>query len=78
VLVPELFPVNTLLKLVPSVETDITKLYCLEAPSAQAMSTLQTDFCAPKSSCIQGLVVNVEYHFVLRLLSMALVGRYEL
>ena len=75
--VPELFPVNTLLKLVPSVETDIIKLYCLEAPSAQAMSTLQTDFCTPKSTCIQGLTMNVEYHLVLKLLSMALVGGNE-
>jgi hypothetical protein len=38
------------------------------------MSTLHIDFEEPRSRFIQGLTMKVEYHFVLRLLSMALVG----
>ena len=75
---PLLFPEKTFVKLVPSVETASMKLYWRVAPSAQAISTPHTDFNAPKLALIHGLTLNVEYHLVLRLLSIALVGGNEL
>jgi hypothetical protein len=39
------------------------------------MSTLQIDFGGePRSRVIEGLTIKVEYHFELKLLSIALVG----
>ena len=39
------------------------------------MSTPQTDFDAPKSKVMNGLIIIVDHHFVFGLLSMALAGR---
>ena len=48
--VPLLLPVNTFVKVVPSFETDITKLFTRGFPLYQAISTLQILFCPPKSA----------------------------
>src|SRR5712692_1118472 len=48
--VPLLLPVNTFVKLVPSFETDITKVFSRRFPLYHATSTLQIVFCAPKSA----------------------------
>src|SRR5437588_4433770 len=47
--VPLLLPVNTFVKLVPSLETDMTKSFTRRFPLYQAISTLQIVFCPPKS-----------------------------
>src|SRR5690348_11374721 len=47
--VPLLLPVNTFVKLVPSLEADITKLFTRRFPLYQAISTLQIVFCTPLS-----------------------------
>ena len=77
VLVPLLFPENTFEKLLPSVETDIVKIYWRLFPSAHATSTLHIDLLAPKSTLIHGLTLNVDHHLVFALLSMALLGGNE-
>ena len=50
------------------------KLYVRIFPSAQAISTLQMDFNAPKSTLIQGLELKVDHHFVDKVLSIAFAG----
>ena len=50
------------------------KLYVRIFPSAQAISTLQMDFNAPKSALIQGLELKVDHHFVDKVLSIAFAG----
>src|SRR5947209_5413012 len=47
--VPLLLPVNTFVKLVPSLETDMTKSFTRRFPLYHAISTLQIVFCPPKS-----------------------------
>ena len=42
---PVLFPENIFVKVVPSAEVEITKLYWRDVPSVQAIPTLQIDFC---------------------------------
>ena len=71
--VPLLLPVNTFVKVVPSFETDITKLFCRSFPLYQAISTLETVFCTPKSALIHEPIALFD-HLVLRLLSMAFPG----
>src|SRR5437899_9779007 len=48
--VPLLLPVNTFVKLVPSFETDITKLFCRVFPLYHPISTLQMFIFDPKSA----------------------------
>src|ERR1700693_5396136 len=48
--VPLLLPVNTFVKVVPSFETDITKLFCRVFPLYHAITTLQMFMFDPKSA----------------------------
>jgi hypothetical protein len=58
VVVLVLAPESTLVKVVPSVETETSKRYGCEVPSVQAMSTLHTDFSPPESRVMKGLTIN--------------------
>jgi len=71
--VPLLVPLSLLTNVVPSVEVDIAKLYCLSLPLYQAISTLQIVFDVPKSARIHEPTPGFD-HLVLRLLSRTLEG----
>ena len=73
--VPLLLPVNTFVKVVPSFETDITKLFCRVFPLYHAISTLQMFIFDPKSAWIHEPIPGFD-HLVLRLLSKTLAGRF--
>ena len=51
--VPLLVPLRTSVKVVPSSEVDITKLYDLSSPLSQATPILQTGSTEPKSACMK-------------------------
>ena len=48
--VPLLLPVNTFVNVVPSVDVEITKLFCLSLPLYHAIFTLQIFLLEPKSA----------------------------
>src|SRR5919206_3355918 len=73
VVLPLLIPSYTFEKVLPSFDTDITKLYCRSLPLYQAISTLQMVFCAPKSILIQEPTPSCD-HRVPRLLSLTFGG----
>ena len=70
---PLLIPVKTLVKDVPSFETDITKLTVLSFPLYQAILTLQMALSLLKSTVIDDPMPKSD-HLVLRLPSIALVA----
>ena len=73
--VPLLIPVNLVLKVVPSVDVAIEKVYRLSFPFHHAISTLQIFLVVPKSARIHEPNPGFD-HLVLRLLSMAFEGGY--
>jgi hypothetical protein len=48
---PLLFELNTFANFIPSVEVDITKLFCRSFPLYHAMLMSQTLLLVPKSTC---------------------------
>ena len=71
--VPLLVPLSLLTNVVPSVEVDIAKLYCLSFPLNHAISTLQIVFVVPRSARIHEPAPGFD-HLVLRLLSRTFEG----
>jgi hypothetical protein len=74
VVVPVLVPESTLVKVVPSVETETSKrsMGVNFHPPKQYQHCIQT--LAHLNQFMKGLTINVDHHFVLRLSSIALVG----
>ena len=71
--VPLLEPEKTLVKDLPSSDTDMVKILVLSLPLYQEISTLQRDFSVPRSRVIEDPSPRLD-HLVSGLPSIALVG----
>src|ERR1044071_9433023 len=71
--VPLLLLVSTFVNVVPSLEIEMSKFFCLSLPLYHAIFTLQMFLPVPKSTCIHEPFPKLD-HLVLRLLSSTFDG----